>query len=400
MLSELKKKRIALVKKEIRFGGAELLLARIADDLKYNVETYIICDFISDEMKQRFLEKKIHIIIIKKWINETNFREVIDDNHINLLVTFWIHDFLWVDMIFRNENVRVLHYVITSNDLCLNLKKANKTSRIYYKSIIKRMDKTKSIIFMDQESIDLTESYYGIKIKNKIIMLLPYECKQIEINSIIDKIGKISEFTILSIARADMLMKGYLIDLIKRFDCFLLSHENARLTIITFGPDINKIKEVYKKLPQKTREKVNIIGKCKYEMLQEYFKKTKVYVGMGTTILDAANNGVLPVPVAAYTNKFLATTSFCEIPQKISIKAEEGQDGFDLLDKIYRMRNQELIEKSYKANKMLNCYYSVNNISKYLIKYINAESKTIWWSKFDIAFERILLNHIDKGEKR
>ena len=113
--------------------------------------------------------------------------------------------------------------------------------------------------------------------------------------------------------------KGYLIGLI---EWFAESMKNIYLTIISYGPDEELLSQKIASLPPSVRNRIEWYGKTDYNHLEDYYKKASIYVGMGTTVLDASLRGVVSIPVQAYTYQLVAEDFLFNDYSKVAI--DEG----------------------------------------------------------------------------
>lgn len=106
---------------------------------------------------------------------------------------------------------------------------------------------------------------------------------------------KKDEINILTITRMEFPFKGYVLGLIEDFHKLKQLYTNLKLIIIGNGPNVDIVKEKINELPDNVKEDIFLIGEVAYEELHEYFRKSYIYVGMGTTLLDASLTGLVSV---------------------------------------------------------------------------------------------------------
>lgn len=236
-----------------------------------------------------------------------------------------------------------------------------------FKKIVERLDMNDSIIFMDNISLDFTEKYYNIiidKTKEKIVRIPMFIDKQkIEVN----KKRELRTFNILTIGRADFPFKGYIIGLIEDFLQINKKYKNTRLTIITYGRDINKIEEKLKKVEQNGETSIELVKGVSNSELGKYFMKTHLYIGMGTTILEAAIHSTPSIIVDSYTYENLTCGFFHENKEHIGVPYDVKMQSKPFIEKIINMsysEYEEISSKSYDA--VVELYNIDKNIKKFI----------------------------------
>ena len=91
-------------------------------------------------------------------------------------------------------------------------------------------------------------------------------------------------------------------------------------------------------LDENVKKRISFIGKTDYTELELYYQSTDLYVGMGTTVLDAALRGIISIPVRAYTLELITDKYLHEDYSKVALdegtisKFDELYEGFKLLD--------------------------------------------------------------------
>lgn len=390
-----------LIRKNILYGGAELLIERLAKAyVSEGEKTLVVCHTLSETMRTRFSNNNIKVLEFKEWYDILSWKDFWSQHVKDSVLTFWIHDFIFIDMMrsLLNSEFYLIHYVITSDDLIVGKSIKNpilkKLFHSYYMKFTKKLHYSGACVYMDEESVELPENYYDIKLVNPLILRLPYICHECIIHNqekFID--GK---FTILTICRADLYMKGYLIGLIEGFGEYLKQHDNAYLEIVTFGEDIDKIRNKIKLVDKNCQSHIFLHGKMEYEQLNEVWNKASVYVGMGTTILDAADKGVIPIPVMAYTERFYSQGLFAEAPEKITAFYQTKQSGYDVIERVYNMDT-----KTYNHNRLLSNQALKNNYDVYTtihkIDSLPVLSKPIKkWTWTELLIEKVFLLKDDK----
>ena len=185
---------------------------------------------------------------------------------------------------------------------------------------------------------------------------------------------------ILTVARAIFPFKGYIIGLLDDFIKLCDSFDDIELHIVSFGEDYEILIDKINNLPEKVRKKVKLDNGLKMEEIRSELKKTYVYIGMGTTILDAADEAVPCIVSAHTTMKNECIDFFHRCPMVIS-QQSPGQPAYGLLQKILSVKDEEYkimkadTYRAYKDN------YDIDIMMQRLIKRcseISCKELTAW----------------------
>lgn len=189
-----------------------------------------------------------------------------------------------------------------------------KIANSYY---IKKLIECDSFYSMDEQCKHLLESLLSIEIDEERILRLPYDLsveKKEKLNSRKDQ-------TISTICRMEFPFKGYVVGLIKYFEKIGKQYPDLHLVIIGKGEGEKEIKTLVSRIPENIRERIHIIGNIPYEKLCDILRKTTLYVGMGTTILDAVKYNCLAVVAAAYSMELEVEGLFLEYPTNLGFNS-------------------------------------------------------------------------------
>lgn len=166
----------------------------------------------------------------------------------------------------------------------------------------------------------------------------------------------------LAIARADFPFKGYLLGLIDEFSKGNIP-EKWHLTIITYGPihHMELLHSKYLQSSEAVKSRIQILGKMKYEDLEYYFNQAHIFVGMGTTLLDASKHGVISIPVEPFNNSVKCKGFFYDNPEVVGedINDEEAVEFKILLKRFDSLSEKQLAEIISKTSQIVPRYYSI-----------------------------------------
>jgi len=359
-------------------GGTATLSMRIGECLVCKgYEVIYICQIINDENNVRSMEDKG--IKVYQWKLKDAGRKLSEyyrDCKLNVL-TYSLNEFIFIESLKNRININknvlyiVHHYGLVKgkDKKYIFIKSINK----FYLKIIETYLNNNNIIFMDQISINETEKFYKFKIHNAqdLIFNLPIQVERLNLDKIEQKC-KLETFNILTIARADFPFKGYIMGLIDDFRKLCTTYDDIKLTIITFGKNEVEVHKKIKELPYTIQKKINIIGQTPYEKLNEYFEKTHIYLGMGTTLLDAVNQGVPSLAMQQYTYNNYSSGFFSTQPNFLV-----GYPNIDLsaciyIEKVKKMSVSDYRELCIKEHKALLEHYNIDSV----IRFLQRDNKT------------------------
>jgi hypothetical protein len=246
---------------------------------------------------------------------------------------------------------------------------------------IKILLRKKILVFMDEECVQYCISFYNLK-KNKykfVIFRLP-----MFINNNVTITTRNKIFNILSIGRFIFPFKGYILGLVNNYIDIYQYNNNISLTIIGYGPGDSQVFESVNAMPREIRNTISIIDSVPYCELNSYIKRCDVYVGIGTTVLDAANLDKITIVTPGYQVLNFAIGFFDEnhaVLGEIYSPKKCYQNVTELITKIMSFTDEEYFEKSLKNKAVLNTYYNIDVIAGELFshtkEYFNCD-----WSEF------------------
>lgn len=353
------------VYRNIVVGGCEFLIEKLGREVLKNEKNNIIIYFetIDEIMYSRFSKNGFCLKQVKEDFYKFEFQNI-------NIITFTLKDYIFFSCNELN-NVKTVLYVVhpyifniaTKRNFILKL-----FSRRLLKTFILKAIKNKCIFFMDKETVQSNLKYFSIRnvVDDAMIVNLPIDL--VENNEeVLNKRAKTKNYIkILSIARAEFPFKGYLIGLVD----FLSKNdkENIMLTIISYGKGFNILKQKIESLPINIKQKIKLYGKTDYDKLNEYFNDSNLYIGMGTTVLDAAIRGVITIPIKAYTYELIADKFFHEMFSDESHNKIKNRTFQDLFNEFIRIKNSDYLTLSYKNIKIVNENFSTVVITKKILE--------------------------------
>lgn len=372
-------------------GGTGTLSVRIAKWLAGNgfevIYIYHLLNDISNASGMKANGVKIHCWDPSEMIDK--LLALYGEKRSYMFLTYSLQEFSWIEkQRSRMPDSSSILYVVHSFGLIRGRGEPRVLGNLLreaFKSLIKKLDGNENLIFMDEKSIESTESYYKIKIHNskqKLLRLPMY------INRFCpEKINKKQDlgcFRILTICRSEFPFKGYVMGLVKDFERLRMKHENLRLTIISFGEKEQELREFIQSLEDKIKEKIELIGQTPYEKLEEFFDKSHLYIGMGTTLLDAANQGLPAITVKSYTYENLSSGFLHQNPHMLSADPDERTPTTTYIEQAIEMNKQQYFELCKASHSILDEMYGIDSfMDRFLtIEPIKKESVLSRWDLF------------------
>ena len=353
------------VYRNIVVGGCEFLIEKLGREILKDDKNNVIIYFetIDEIMYSRFVRNGFCLKQVKGEFYKFEFKNI-------NIITFTLKDYI----IFSSNklnNLKTVLYVV--HPYIFNIaNKRNFILKLFVKMLLKtfvlKSIKNKSIFFMDKETVRSNLEYFSSKniVTGAMIVNLPIDLVENK-KEILNKRAKTKNYIkILSIARAEFPFKGYLIGLVD-FLC-KNSKENIKLTIISYGEGFKILKQKIESLPINIKQKINLYGKTDYDKLNDFLNDSNLYIGMGTTVLDAANRGIITIPIKAYTYDLIADKFFHEMFIDESHNKTKNRTFQDLFNEFIRIENDDYLTLSYENIKIVNENFSTVVITKKIIE--------------------------------
>ncbi len=354
-------------------GGTATLSIRIGEwFLKNGHEVLYICQEYNDLNNVRIMNElgiKVH-----KWeLSKIKLLFKQNYNYNNYIaLTYTLDEFIFVESIMNEINIfKNILYVVSYGGLIKGVSYNNSIKYIikkFYGNIILKLNNNKCIVYMDKEQYKADRLYYSInnKCKETIVYYLPMQLKKYNILIINTKI-KLNVFNILSIARADFPFKGYLIGLIDDFSILSNKYDNITLTIISFGKNEKDIIAKINSLPYQIKSKVKYIGQTSYDDLPKYFSISHLYIGMGTTLLDAVNEGVPSIVVQPYTYENRSSGFFHMQPERLAAYEDKSVPAIKYIESVINMDKTEYSNLCRTEYESLEKNYDIEKFGKFIL---------------------------------
>ena len=354
-------------------GGLQTYMIRVAEWCKNaNIPCLILFDTIDERMKAMIHEKDI--LAKSGWKSKIIIREIstficLDDDVI--LLNFEIPEFILFANIKRSKfrKYKIKHYLYSvSVGSLIRGRDFNGFIGLYiyifYRKIVSKLYYNGNIRFMDEDTLSSAVEYYNLVNEDNLIMLLPMFVSPFPSDK------SPNGFEIMTVSRADFPFKGYLIGLIHDFIEIAKKYELTKLKIVSFGKDIEYLKQCINE--SGFGDRIVLYEGLNISEIERLLKQCYVYIGMGTTVLDAANLAVPSIVVYHNTMEFKAVGFFQDNPSILGKDGRkgEGYSGKEFIDKIFNMTETEYnkmeietyseYSKNYNIEKHMNDLFSIS----------------------------------------
>lgn len=354
-------------------GGTETLILRLIqyyNDKNYRTilltETQISDSIIEDAKKVSF-EHYVYSKESKDFLS-INSKLCFDETENPLVITQFLPEFLKCFTLLRTSKYGVgfkhTLYIVHPNSTFFGPQKLT----FLAKKMILILLRKQVLVFMDETCVEKCVQHYNLKKTiNYVIYRLPLF---INVNVAAKKKNEI--FNILTIARFEFPFKGYVLGLINSFSELCNKYPLISLTIIGHGKGKKEVEGLISELPVSISSKITILEEIPYHKINDSILECDVYVGMGTTVLDAANNNKIVVTAVAYQKTNLAVGFFHEEYKTIGEVFRENAEYpifDDLLEKVLNADEGDFGSMAKRSKEVLKEHYDINSVGENLSKH-------------------------------
>lgn len=365
-------------------GGTATLSYRIGCEyIRQGGEAFYVYDLCNDSKNENLLINAGFMLVQSC---EKNWKKTVQDickryNHV-IAFTYTLNNYYLLDSIkFNNESINKYLYIVSTasivrgvsnekidsnkNYLC---KISNRLNRKY----IDFLYKNNHLLFMDELSLDIARKHLNLSFNGAEdnLFLLPYDVK------------KEPEFTfksrnvIVTMARISFPFKGYILGLIDIFKRITVEYD-CELWIIGDGESRTVLDNKIKELPDHIKDKIKLFNSVSYDKIGDILVGAKVFVGMGTGILDASAFGLPCIAVSEHTYDCLSKGRFDIFPRFVGFGQRDSNthDIADEIVEIFEMDRDTYIDLCKKNYKALIDNYSMKEFYHRLEKYKNISEK-------------------------
>ena len=261
--------------------------------------------------------------------------------------------------------------------------KSTAIRRLYYrlcKHNVTKINDNRNIIYMDKMCADYVNKHYrlGYGTNDQSILRLGFSVLPFDEAKIWGKTIR-TTFTILTISRFDFPFKGYLLGLIDEFAKIVEKYPNARLSIIGNGLGAEELLSKIRIQNDSVKNAIKLQGKIEYFRLKQYFDDANIFIGMGTTLLDAVNCGVPSIVVDAYKYECNCVGFFHDNIDKLAgMGSNIIVSAHTLIEKVINMSRAEYITLCKAAHQKFEMTYNIDNILPNFLSKIVIRNRAIF----------------------
>ena len=341
-------------------GGLETFVLRMANYLVNNGHyVYIACQSVSQDMKSQYIDSGATIEYFDVWNRKKIANRL--KNKADIFISFGLSDYFFIGK-FAKHSLSLMYCVhpthLTMDDRKMNLIEILKKPVFY--QIIKKGISKNTLLMMDENISDAIYKKYKLKVKPSEILQLPYESA-----SKVKQWNENSErpHSVLTICRADFPFKSYVLGLIDAIASININSIEMELTIVSYGKDLDIIK---RKIEGK--KYIKLIQETKYNDLEKLYLNSDIYVGMGSTVIEASNYG-LPVILANVNNeKFVSCGYFYENPTQKGIFNHDAKPGISYLNELVDYNYSQLKEMGKKNKCAFHELYDIKSFEQSIMR--------------------------------
>lgn len=224
------------------------------------------------------------------------------------------------------------------------------------KEFIYSLNKSRQILYQDEAAIETHEKVLNMSLPNAHdqIFRIPY-------NAPSGYHAGIKEKKVIStMARMDFPFKGYIIGLIDIFS-EIKKHMDVELWIIGNGQSMDELKEKISSLDSEVKNNIKLYGYMDYQEAKDTIRKSTVFVGMGTGVLDAASMYIPAFAVLPYTYECKGKGSFGDNPNDIAFFNESELHVLtDDIASILQMDNTNYLKTCNESREAVESNYSAD----------------------------------------
>ena len=356
-------------------GGVGTLAIRMADWCKKNQIALIYCANKNNNNcnYNQLTDLGVGIYISKDVSFETQFNSIRDIDTLTectLLSYITLNHYYGTLIKKKNKNVvnnilyqlgpETVSYDNNSNNW-FKRRIAGYINKFIYGEYIKSVINKGQFFVMDDQCKRITQDNMGITINDNLVLRLPYEIDSY--SNIYNDIVLPKMMRICTVSRMSFPFKGYILGLVDVFCRLVEEGLEMELFIVGDGESKNVLLEKITNIPLKTRNRIRIIGNVPYKEAKRIIHESTLFIGMGTTIFDAANGLTIAIPVAINTTLLEAKQSFLENPYSIALDTGIGDEMTvsDIIKEVYSMSKDEYEKKVIEQYHLLEKIYSTDH---------------------------------------
>ena len=280
-----------------------------------------------------------------------------------------------------NNFLYVIHHATFRKGSGFHFKFLKQYSIKKYSRIFEKMNQNNAILMMDEVYLEEGERYLGVHLDPKpTIIRLPVQCEEIDNYSSIIKNGFDSKI-IMTASRAEFPFKAYMFGLIDDFVKLKKKYSELKLEIVSDGNEIENLINKMKTVPNNIRKDLIYHRWLDYETLKKEIEKCYVYIGTGTSVVDAALRYKPSIPVVYGIYEDYAECLLSEKPEAIFPPLDCTNPARNVLDRVLSFNEEQYTqecERSYSFSKLV---YDLKNVMPLMLSCENTDIKSILTKK-------------------
>lgn len=320
----------------------------------------VICQYMDSEMEQSLKHLGASYVIIDDWKYNNVYSTILQEKECDEDVIQFLGFEEFICFQLKNTGCAFRAYLYCVNPIDFHLGQKIKCLKPILKPLISSTilgySKSKEIVYLDKMTLESNIQYYGVNYKKCrwTFIPLPYKPSYKK-----NKVMTEKNLKILAVARASFPFKGYLLGLIDTISEHYHEMPDCKVTVISTGDDIDQLKEKIHAVNRNVDNRITLIEGVRADRLYEYYTQSNLFIGMGTTILEAAECGTPAIVAHPYINRFLSEGFFHENTNSLGGNNENLKDGWE---DIYKYINFSVEKREEISQETLNklTYYDAD----------------------------------------
>lgn len=352
------------------YGGSHTLMLRMCQWMHdNNIKSAIICKSNSNtEIVERLKEFEVQVICADL-ADARAGRKIFRD--LAKTAAFKVINFSW-NFYMDVERIKKIYKLEFDNMLyCIHPETFKKGigfknaflknySKFSYRKIFERMNNNHAIVSLDEINIEESERYLGCILTRKPrIIRLPMYCPERKDAEDIIRRGFMSN-TLLTAARADIPYKGYMIGLIDDFVELKNKYHAMKLEIVSSGDDYEQLLDKINSISEKIRKDIVLHSWMEYERLKAKMCECRMFIGMGTSVFDAALQYKPSVVVLYSTFENISDHFVAERPEYMSAEPGSREKAISRIDAAMGWEFEEYHAQCMASFQAVKNIYDVN----------------------------------------
>ena len=252
-----------------------------------------------------------------------------------------------------------------------------------------------NILFFNAKHIQALEKAYGLTIKDKVELMVPYMSKvaPFEYKEAILRYD-LNNFKIVAASRFEFPHKGFMIGLIREFTKIKELCPGASLYLIGEGNGKSLIDEEICKLNRNIAQDIHVLGMMSEEKLINFYKTCQLSISVAGCASLSASLGVITLPARHYTYN-CEVYGFLPESKECFLETKPGNPVLPYIKKILNTSREEYVEyskiaydtilnrikpidtKKFFVMKNYDINYNISNADLIFIKWISIIGKIL-----------------------